>query len=55
MLSCGDDNPCGQPWRDVNAVDYLLQPFDETRFDAVMKRVRERLTGGITQSAVNGG
>ena len=35
---------------EVNAVDYLLKPFDETRFDAAMKRVRERLTGGITPS-----
>jgi two-component system LytT family response regulator len=33
---------------EVNAVDYLLKPFDETRFEAAMKRVRERLTGGIT-------
>lgn len=35
---------------EVNAVDYLLKPFDETRFEAAMKRVRERLTGGITPS-----
>jgi two-component system LytT family response regulator len=35
---------------EVNAVDYLLKPFDETRFDAAMKRVRERLTGGIAPS-----
>lgn len=35
---------------EVNAVDYLLKPFDATRFDAAMKRVRERLTGGITPS-----
>jgi two-component system LytT family response regulator len=35
---------------EVNAVDYLLKPFDEARFDAAMKRVRERLTGGITPS-----
>jgi two-component system LytT family response regulator len=35
---------------EVNAVDYLLKPFDDTRFDAAMKRVRERLTGGITPS-----
>jgi two-component system, LytTR family, response regulator len=33
---------------EVNAVDYLLKPFDESRFEAAMKRVRERLTGGIT-------
>jgi two-component system LytT family response regulator len=35
---------------EVNAVDYLLKPFDETRFEAAMKRVRERLTGGMTAS-----
>jgi two-component system LytT family response regulator len=35
---------------EVNAVDYLLKPFDETRFDTAMKRVRERLTAGITPS-----
>jgi two-component system, LytTR family, response regulator len=35
---------------EVNAVDYLLKPFDEARFEAAMKRVRERLTGGITPS-----
>lgn len=35
---------------EVNAVDYLLKPFDEGRFEAAMKRVRERLTGGITPS-----
>lgn len=33
---------------EVNAVDYLLKPFDETRFDMAMKRVRERVAGGIT-------
>lgn len=27
-----------------------LEPFDETRFEVAMKRVRERLTGGITPS-----
>ena len=35
---------------EVNAVDYLLKPFDETRFNEAMKRVRERLAGGITPS-----
>ena len=35
---------------EVNAVDYLLKPFDEARFEAAMKRVRERLSGGITPS-----
>jgi two-component system LytT family response regulator len=35
---------------EVNAVDYLLKPFDETRFDAAMKRVRDRLAGGMTQA-----
>lgn len=33
---------------EVNAVDYLLKPFDDSRFEAAMKRVRERLAGGIT-------
>jgi two-component system LytT family response regulator len=35
---------------EVNAVDYLLKPFDGMRFNAAMKRVRQRLTGGITPS-----
>jgi two-component system LytT family response regulator len=35
---------------EVNAVDYLLKPFDEARFEAAMKRVRERVRRGITPS-----
>ena len=30
---------------DVNAVDYLLKPFDRTRVDKALERVRERITG----------
>jgi two-component system LytT family response regulator/two-component system response regulator LytT len=30
---------------DVNAVDYLLKPFDRTRVDKALERVRRRLTG----------
>ncbi len=33
---------------DLNAVDYLLKPFDEERFDRAMARARERLAGGLT-------
>jgi two-component system, LytTR family, response regulator len=33
---------------DVNAVDYLLKPFDEARFDRAVERARERLAGGLT-------
>jgi two-component system LytT family response regulator/two-component system response regulator LytT len=35
---------------DVNAVDYLLKPFDRTRVEQAVERVRGRLTG----SAPNG-
>jgi len=35
---------------EVNAVDYLLKPFDDSRFNAAMKRVRERLNSGLTPS-----
>ncbi len=31
---------------DVNAVDYLLKPFDRTRVDKALERVRGRMTGG---------
>ena len=31
---------------EVNAVDYLLKPFDQSRLLASIDRVRERLTGG---------
>jgi two-component system LytT family response regulator/two-component system response regulator LytT len=30
---------------DVNAVDYLLKPFDRTRVEQALERVRERLAG----------
>jgi two-component system, LytTR family, response regulator LytT len=30
---------------DVNAVDYLLKPFDRTRVDKALERVRGRITG----------
>jgi two-component system, LytTR family, response regulator LytT len=36
---------------DVNAVDYLLKPFDRTRVLQALERVRSRLAGGTT----NGG
>jgi len=31
---------------DVNAVDYLLKPFDRTRVEQALERVRGRMTGG---------
>jgi two-component system LytT family response regulator len=31
---------------EVDALDYLLKPFDEERFDQTMARVRRRLAGG---------
>src|SRR6516162_6953556 len=31
---------------DVNAVDYLLKPFDRIRVDKALERVRGRITGG---------
>src|SRR6059058_6588870 len=31
---------------DVNAVDYLLKPFDRTRVEQTVERVRTRLSGG---------
>ncbi|HEU4531079.1 MAG TPA: LytTR family DNA-binding domain-containing protein [Steroidobacteraceae bacterium] len=33
---------------DVNAVDYLLKPFDEARFKTALARARERLSDGLT-------
>jgi two-component system LytT family response regulator/two-component system response regulator LytT len=36
---------------DVNAVDYLLKPFDRTRVEQAVERVRGRLAGGSTVSA----
>jgi two-component system LytT family response regulator/two-component system response regulator LytT len=35
---------------DVNAVDYLLKPFDRTRVEQAVERVRGRLTGGTPGS-----
>ena len=36
---------------DVNAVDYLLKPFDRTRVEQTVERVRTRLTGGAAPPA----
>jgi two-component system LytT family response regulator/two-component system response regulator LytT len=36
---------------DVNAVDYLLKPFDRTRVDKALERVRERITSGSAGAA----
>jgi two-component system LytT family response regulator/two-component system response regulator LytT len=36
---------------DVNAVDYLLKPFDRTRVDKALERVRERITSGPAGAA----
>ena len=36
---------------DVNAVDYLLKPFDRTRVDKALERVRGRMTGGAGAAA----
>ena len=33
---------------DVNAVDYLLKPFDRVRVDKALERVRDRMTGSAT-------
>ena len=38
---------------DVNAVDYLLKPFDRVRVDKALERVRGRMTNGAVP--VNGG
>jgi two-component system response regulator LytT len=38
---------------DVNAVDYLLKPFDRTRVEQAVERVRGRLAG-ITPNGVTG-
>ncbi len=32
---------------DVNAVDYLLKPFDRTRVQQAVERVRSRMAGGV--------
>ena len=36
---------------DVNAVDYLLKPFDRTRVQQAVERVRNRLAGGAANPA----
>lgn len=36
---------------DVNAVDYLLKPFDRVRVDKALERVRGRMTSGAAVSA----
>jgi len=36
---------------DVNAVDYLLKPFDRTRVEQAVERARGRLSGGNAQAA----
>ena len=38
---------------DVNAVDYLLKPFDRTRVEQAVERVRGRLTGGSPNGATS--
>ena len=37
---------------DVNAVDYLLKPFDRTRVQQALERVRGRMTGGAGTAAL---
>jgi two-component system response regulator LytT len=39
---------------DVNAIDYLLKPFDQARVLQAVARVRERLQDAQTESAGNG-
>jgi len=36
---------------DVNAVDYLLKPFDRVRLDEALERVRNRITGNAAGGA----
>jgi two-component system LytT family response regulator/two-component system response regulator LytT len=36
---------------DVNAVDYLLKPFDRTRVQQAVERVRSRMAGGASVAA----
>ena len=36
---------------DVNAVDYLLKPFDRSRVSAAVERTRARLAGGTSNAA----
>src|SRR3954466_13066118 len=36
---------------DVNAVDYLLKPFDRTRVEEAVERAKTRMSGGATPAA----
>jgi len=38
------------PAFDANAIDYLLKPFDATRLQRAMQRLRERMTARATQA-----
>ena len=40
---------------DVNAVDYLLKPFDRTRVQQAVERVRGRITVGASSGAASNG
>ena len=37
---------------DVNAVDYLLKPFDQTRVQQAVDRVRSRMAGGASGASI---
>src|ERR1700756_820218 len=39
---------------DVNAVDYLLKPFDRVRVDKALERVRGRMTSGAVGPSAGG-
>ncbi len=39
---------------DVNAVDYLLKPFDRVRVDKALERVRGRMSGGAAAASAGG-
>jgi two-component system LytT family response regulator/two-component system response regulator LytT len=39
---------------DVNAVDYLLKPFDRVRVDKALERVRGRISGGAAAASTGG-
>jgi two-component system response regulator LytT len=39
---------------DVNAVDYLLKPFDRVRVDKALERVRGRITSGVAAVSAGG-
>jgi two-component system, LytTR family, response regulator LytT len=38
---------------DVNAVDYLLKPFDRARVEQALQRVRGRMTGNTPESQID--